>query len=268
MPIGDSYSRISRNKLSALAIRCLGALDLHTHIRLKPLLSFFRSHTQAGARCRVLEIGCGDGVNAFELLKLARQKGVALHYRGVDIAPQHLQKARQLAQTLDIEGHLEFLQMTAEDIGSRPTEPPDIVILADILEHVRDPEMLLKDLRPILHNHSVCLVSVPTRNYERVFGTSFHTKVGHLRSGYDLEELNALFAPIGGRMICHRYSTGLVSNLGCALYYRIPDSRWATALKALALSPFRFLDFYNSPTVSCSLFAAYSFDHRLNRGAG
>jgi len=261
MPIGNSYSRTSSNRLSALTIRCLGVLDLHTHIRLKPLLSFFRSHAQAGSSCRVLEIGCGDGAIAFELAKLARRKGVALRYRGVDIAPEHLQKAKQLAQELDLEDCLEFLQTTAEDIGSLPAEPPDLVILADILEHVRDPEMLLKDLRPMLHDSSVCLVSVPTCNYERVFGTSFHKKVGHLRSGYDLEELNALFAAIGGRVTCHRYSTGLVSNLGCALYYRIPGNRYVTALKALALSPFRFLDFYNSPAVSCSLFAAYSFDH-------
>lgn len=260
MPIGDSYSHISTNRLSALIIRRLGALDLHTHIRLKPLLDFFESHVQTGSRCRVLEIGCGDGINAFELAKLARRKGVALHYRGIDMALQHLQKARRLAQELDLEACLEFLHTTAEEIGSLPTEPADMVILADILEHIEAPEALLRGLKPLLGDHALCLVSVPTPNYERVFGASFHKRVGHVRSGYHLEELNTLFAAIGGREIGHRHSTGWVSSIGCALYYRMPETRYAIALKALALSPFRFLDFYNSPAVSCSLFAAYAFD--------
>jgi hypothetical protein len=142
------------------------------------------------------------------------------------------------------------------------------VILADILEHVEDPAALLKDLRPMLRDRTVCLVSVPTHSYRRIFGASFHKKVGHVRSGYDLQGLNALFATIDGRMIDHRYSTGLVSNLGCALYYRLPGNRWATAAKALALSPFRYLDLYNSPTVSCSLFAAYSFERGPDRDTG
>jgi len=260
MPIGDSYSHISGNKLSGLGIRCLGALDLHTHFRLKPLLDFFASHVQAGSRCRVLEIGCGDGINAFELAKLARRKGISLRYCGVDIAEAPLQRARRLARKLDLEGSTEFRQIDAAVLDSLPGEPVDIVILADILEHLEDPEALLKSLKPKLGDHAIALISVPTPNYERVFGSSFHRKVGHVRSGYDLEQLNALLATVGGRVIDHRYSTGLLCHLGCALYYRIPANRPALILKTLALLPFRFLDFYNGPAVSCSLFAAYAFD--------
>ncbi len=260
MPIGDSYAHISSNRLSGLGIRCLGTLDLHTHIRLRPLLDFFAGQVRAGSTCRVLEIGCGDGINAFELTKRAKRKGISLHYCGLDIAEPALQRARRLAQKLDLEGCTEFLQTNAAEIGSLGAEPVDMVILADILEHVDDPEALLRSLRPLLGEHAICLVSVPTPNYERVFGASFHRKVGHVRSGYDLEQLNALFATIGGRATCHRYSTGLLSNLGCALYYRAPTNRYAIMLKTLALLPFRYLDFYNSPAVSCSLFAAYSFD--------
>ncbi len=260
MPIGSTYSRISGSKLSALVIRCLGALDLHTHLRLKPILRFFRDHVQSGSSYRVLEIGCGDGVNAFELVKLARQQGVSLSYCGVDIDPDGLEKARRLARELKLEDDLEFAQVNADSIASLSTEPWDIVILADILEHIEAPQALLKNVMPMLGNKGICLVSVPTPNYERIFGASFHRTVGHVKSGYRLEELNALFAKFGGRMICHSYNTGLISNLGCAIYYRTPATRHAIALKALLLWPFRMLDFYNGPAVSCSLFAAYCFE--------
>lgn len=261
MPIGSMYSCVSRSKVSGLVIRCLGVLDLHTHIRLRPILGFFREHIQPGSSCRVLDIGCGDGINAFEFAKRAKGKGVLFDYCGIDVDPKGLQKAKQMAKTLGLEDHLEFLSVNAQEIASLSVEPSDFVVLADVLEHVETPQTLLKNVRPMLSDNGVCLVSVPTHNYERIFGASFHRHVGHIRSGYRLEELNALFATIGGRLICHSYSTGFVSNLGCAVYYRLPATRHVTALKALLLSPFRLLDIYNSPTVSCSLFAAYSFAH-------
>ncbi|MEN6338298.1 MAG: class I SAM-dependent methyltransferase [Phycisphaerales bacterium] len=258
MPIGSMYSRISGSRLSALIIRHLGVLDLHTHLRLRPLLAFAANQIHPGKTYRVLEIGCGDGVNGLELARLAGQRGAILHYRGIDIDPQCIERARRIAQTLGLEDHIQFSRMEAGDVASFAAEPSDILILADVLEHVDDPERLLRDLRPALAEDSLCLVSVPTPNYERVFDSSFHRKVGHVRSGYRLEELNSLFAGVGGRLIAHSYSTGLLGSLGCAVYYRLPATRGAVAAKSLLLSPFRLLDLYNSPSVSCSLFAAYS----------
>jgi len=260
MPIGSAYWRISGSKLSALLIRCLGTLDLHTHLRLRPILDFFRNYADAGSSCRVLEIGCGDGVNAFELARLARRQGVTLSYCGLDIDPTGLEKARQLAQVLELDRDLQFLRSDANGVRSLGAEPWDIVILADVLEHLEAPEVLLRDIGPVLRAGAFCLVSVPTPHYERVFGTAFHRKLGHVKSGYRLEELDALLAQIGGDRVCHRYTTGFLSRLGCAVYYRTPTTRILTALKAVLLSPFRLLDFCNGPGVSCSLFAAYRIE--------
>jgi 2-polyprenyl-3-methyl-5-hydroxy-6-metoxy-1,4-benzoquinol methylase len=261
MPIGSMYSRISRNWLSALILRHMGAFDLHTHIRLKPILSFFRDRALSRPHWQILEVGCGDGINAFELLRLAQRKQVSFHYHGTDIDSQALARARDLARELDVEGSLSFSQVSAKDIATLSMQSPDIVILADVLEHMADPEAFLKELKPMLHDDSVCLISVPTHNYKRFFGRSFHRTVGHVTDGYHIRELNALLATIGGRLICHSYSTGLLSNLGCGVYYRIPKNRYVTPVKALLLSPFRVLDFYNGPRVSCSLFGAYGFQH-------
>jgi len=260
MPIGSTYSHISGNKLAALALRCLGTPDLHTHLRLRPILSCFRNHVQRGASYRVLEIGCGDGVNAFELAKLARLRDASLFYRGIDIDPVGLERARRLARVLKLDDTLEFLQADAGDVASLGGELWDVVILADVLEHLENQEELLRTIQPAVRHGGICLVSVPTPNYPRVFGRSFHRKVGHVRDGYRLGELNALFAEAGGRLVSHHYCTGLLSSLGCAVYYRMPATRWATALKAILLAPFRLLDFCNGPRVSCSLFAAYRFE--------
>jgi len=262
MPIGSMYSAISGGRLSALVIRCLGALDLHTHIRLRPILAFFRDHIRPRSTCDVLEIGCGDGINGFELAKLARQQETFLRYRGIDVDADSLRRARQMAESLNLSDRITFSQENAENLAAAIGEPPDIVLLADVLEHLQAPEALLESLRPLFGSETVCLISVPTPNYERFFGASFHRRVGHVRSGYRLDELNQLLANVGGRLLAHRYSTGWISNIGCAVYYRLPATRRAIAIKSLLLAPFRLLDLYNSPAVSCSLFAAYRFGPR------
>jgi len=172
-------------------------------------------------------------------------------------------KASALTKKLGLEGHIKFFRTDANEYPCNYTNyfDIDIVLLIDILEHIENPADMLEKLRPKLKKKSLCLVSVPTYNYERFFGKVFHKKAGHVRQGYILQELNNLFEKIGGRMIYYKYNTGLISNLGCAIYYRsISDNKYLTALKSLALYPFRFLDFYNNDRVSSSLFAAYSFN--------
>lgn len=44
MPIGSYYFLISKNTITKLLIKFFGILDLHTHIRLKPVFYFLRTH--------------------------------------------------------------------------------------------------------------------------------------------------------------------------------------------------------------------------------
>ncbi len=56
-------------------------------------------------------------------------------------------------------------------------EKIDIVILYDFLEHIKTPEIFLKELDKRIHNPDVIyLISVPTHKYRKVFGEDFHKK--------------------------------------------------------------------------------------------
>lgn len=86
--------------------------------------------------------------------------------------------------------HLIFL---CEDAASiQPDRIYDIVILFDVIEHLRSPEELIKRLCLSLAPGGILLVSVPTPLFPRIFGRRFHKEIGHLVDGLEVRSLDAL----------------------------------------------------------------------------
>lgn len=255
MPIGSYTHRLTRNPLKRAMRLIFGTVDLHSHLRLRPMLNYMENlfTVDALSRIRVLELGCGCGINLFELAK----RFPNLDGLGYDLNPGSIASASDAAARLFQGKRLSFHRADAcrEDLGGEF----DVVLLIDFLEHISNPEDLLQHLSGHVRVGGKVLISVPTPRYPRVFGQEFHKAVGHLVQGYNLTGLNAL-APKDLRLVHHRYSTGLVASAPCALFYRVlrrlPDSIPATLLR-LGTLPFTALDFINGPGRSCSLFAAY-----------
>jgi methionine biosynthesis protein MetW len=95
---------------------------------------------------RVLDLGCGDGHLAAEL------KAAGHHVVGVDAAVD-----ARVKDAVD-----QFVQADL-DLGLPPEVegPFDLVICADVLEHLRRPELVLDELRRLVAPSGVVVVSVP-----------------------------------------------------------------------------------------------------------
>ena len=94
---------------------------------------------------RVLDVGCSDG----QFGALVREQGH--HVVGVDIV-----KHDGVADRLD-----DFVEADLEQGLPDTGEPYDVVIAADVLEHVTDPAHLLNDMTAALAPGGRILVSVP-----------------------------------------------------------------------------------------------------------
>lgn len=98
--------------------------------------------------CRALDLGCADGFLAAQL----REHG--WHVTGVDVTARPGVKQR-----VD-----RFVAGDLDD-GLPPAvledEPYDLIVAADVLEHVRDPEQVLQELHDVLRPGGRLLVSVP-----------------------------------------------------------------------------------------------------------
>lgn len=94
---------------------------------------------------RVLDLGCADG----QLSEVAALLG-------------HKVTAVDIESRPTISRQIEFFQHDLEnDLPTNLTGKFDVVLCADILEHLRKPDILLFKLLPRLSNHGMILVSIP-----------------------------------------------------------------------------------------------------------
>lgn len=97
---------------------------------------------------RVLDLGCGDGYVAEQL------RAAGHHVVGVDLAPSE-----------GVEARLDGFIAADLDQGVPPevvaAGPYDVVVAADVIEHVRRPEQVLDDLHAVLAPGGVVVASIP-----------------------------------------------------------------------------------------------------------
>jgi 2-polyprenyl-3-methyl-5-hydroxy-6-metoxy-1,4-benzoquinol methylase len=105
------------------------------------------------AGARVLDVGCATGYLAAELTR----RGCAVD--GVEFDPVAAEQARAPGRCREVVvGDLEA-PLTREAVAALGT--PDVVVCADVLEHLRDPWSTLAWLRTLLAPQGKAIISVP-----------------------------------------------------------------------------------------------------------
>ena len=231
----------------------LGVPDFHTHLRLAPLQKY---RVRQGAR--VCELGCGDGIGVIELL--LRNPGTTACGYEADAAA--LARASAFARHCGLADRLVFHRGDLADRVPAEVSTADCILLLDVLEHLPDPARTAAAVAAQLKPGARLILSLPTRLYPRLFGRRYHEQIGHLWDGFDLAQVDTLFA--GLQRLRFRYAVGPLSWPGVLLCYRLPWYEQRTMLHRACgvlvnvLSvPFRAVDLWNGSRVSCSLFVEY-----------
>ncbi|MGA9977914.1 MAG: methyltransferase domain-containing protein [Candidatus Sulfotelmatobacter sp.] len=99
---------------------------------------------------RVLDVGCGNG--SFIAIPLAR---CGFDVTGIDFHRPSIERARGLASALP---NSRFLQTTVTGLVAPLF---DVIILSEVLEHVSDPETLLRNSLTHLKPQGIMLVTLP-----------------------------------------------------------------------------------------------------------
>ena len=92
----------------------------------------------------VLDVGCGSGLNG----AAAKRRGA--HVTGVEIEPAAAAQARTRLDTVH-----------TGDLFTAPLESYDLILLADVLEHLVDPAAALRHLLPHLDDGGHVIASLP-----------------------------------------------------------------------------------------------------------
>ncbi len=102
-----------------------------------------------GKNKKVLEVGCATGYVSKELKK------AGCSITGIEIDPEAAKQAETHCDkvlTGDIETDIDF-----SEVG----EKFDVILMGDVLEHLKDPESILKELRKMLQPFGYILVTLP-----------------------------------------------------------------------------------------------------------
>ena len=99
---------------------------------------------------RVLDVGCGNGSEL--ALPLAR---LGFQVTGIDIHAPSIEHAKQLGSDVP---NLSYVCGPVEELKSPPY---DVVILSEVLEHLREPRLLLSAALEHLKQNGVIIVTVP-----------------------------------------------------------------------------------------------------------
>ena len=177
---------------------------------------------------RVLDAGCGEGRHA-----VAAGLADAAEVVGLDLDPERLATAREgyreyagTERTETAPGR--FLQGDARSLPF-PDDAFDVVVCAEVLEHVPDMGSTLDELRRVCRPNGHLAVSVPRAGPEQVcwaLSTGYHeVDGGHVRV-VDRNRLRESLATRGFREVGHHFAHALHSPywwLKCLWWDREPD---------------------------------------------
>jgi SAM-dependent methyltransferase len=96
--------------------------------------------------CRILDLGCADG-----------QLGERLRALGHTVVGVDLEKDDLVGERLDDFFEADLDHGIPDEVG----DGYDVILAADVLEHVRKPESLLRGMRARLTDHGTVITSVP-----------------------------------------------------------------------------------------------------------
>jgi methionine biosynthesis protein MetW len=182
---------------------------------------------------RVLEVGCGTGI----LGEVLRNLG-SCHYEGIEPSEARANMARSKGLSI----HNIYL----DESTIHEFDEFDVIVLADVIEHLDAPHRLLSLVREIMHSKSIVIVSVPNIAHWSVrlnllAGRFQYTETGildstHLR-WFTIQTLIKYLRSIGFSPSAIRYTSGYMlpcyNFLRYSLIRAIPKIHHERALAVL-----------------------------------
>lgn len=137
--------------------------DKYVRIRYDKYIDLLKDKIQG--RVKLLEIGCYTA-------KLAEFLPVTVDYLGVDFDEKAIEIAKSNGRNV--------IKMNFNESEFDFKEKFDIIIAAEVLEHLVDPEKLMLKIAKVLTNNGMVLISLPNEN------TIYHRMMSLLGLGIDM----------------------------------------------------------------------------------
>jgi len=118
------------------------------------LVRFVGEKTGMGEGLRILDAGCGDGINSLGLTRICKKRNIAAT---IDVCDYNALRLDRVAKLEGIERVLEC------DLREIPVEDSsyDFILCNHVLEHIAEKEGVLAEFRRVLDGDGILLLNVP-----------------------------------------------------------------------------------------------------------
>ena len=110
-------------------------------------------HFNASKKIKVLDFGCGDGINILGIKNILDSMNIEYSIKGVDFNNERLGKVKKRFSDVEV-GQIDIVKDVLE-------EKYDLIIFNHVLEHIEEDDKALKNLYKILDNNGLILLGVP-----------------------------------------------------------------------------------------------------------
>jgi SAM-dependent methyltransferase len=216
-----------RSRFERMYANLLGAPANGLRIRLRRVLP-----ATEGSYRAILDAGCGSGVFSFELAKRHPEAQVT----GVELEPDLVARANEIAKRAGLTN----CSFQEGDVTKLDFEDAfDLVVSVDNFEHVEDDIAAMRTLRRALRPGGRLVAHVP--GYERrwiLFGRRVNFDVpGHVRPGYQADQLVVKLREAGFQVTAHQYTYGVIETFTNNISYLITGADQRRKLQYAAVFP-------------------------------
>ncbi len=119
----------------------------------KYIIPYLRRYVPGFEKLNLLEVGCAEG----GLLTVMKQYGVRC--RGIEI------DAKRAAMALNKNPELDILvgDITDPELPAKLNEKYDLIIIREVIEHIRDKEAAFRNLKNLLSENGLIFISFPPK---------------------------------------------------------------------------------------------------------
>jgi len=154
----------------------------------------------------VLDIGCAQGHYSIRIARKYPDSKV----KGIDISKEDLNVGRLVKRKFSLKNlAFEKRDVCVDSIN----EKYDLVVLLQVIEHLRDDRAALKEIRQIISNKGHLIITAPNIESQIIdWLKSYVTVEGHFREGYKLEELVQMLVNANFKIKQIRYLSGTIGQ--------------------------------------------------------
>ena len=168
----------------------------------------------------VFDAGSGFGQYVWRLSKMSKN----LRITGYDIKSEQIDDCKIFFKKMGLDKRVFFKQSDLTTINE--TELYDLILIIDVLEHIKEDELVLQNLYKSLKKDGSLIISTPSDlcgsdNQEHsVAQNGFIDE--HVRNGYNRQEIEEKMYNAGFNTIESRYTYGKPGNLAWKLSMKYP----------------------------------------------